>query len=65
MTKQNRRVEEMKYEQYKKFASRHNADLPKMDPLVSKRLYNDDRDERSFPPLIGSVSKASLGQMSS
>ena len=53
MTSKNRRIEEMKYEKYKQFASRHNANLPKLDPLVSKRLHNERRDEEHHPDLTG------------
>ena len=49
---------------YKQFASRHNANLPKLDPLVSKRLHNERRDEE-HPDLTGSYSKATLMKIQS
>ena len=62
MTRKNRKSVETQYEQYKKFASRHGNGLPKLDPLVSKRLQNSRRDEMGLPHknLMTSASKASI-----
>ena len=53
-----------KYAKYKEFASRHNSNGPKLDPLISKRLQNEKRDVRNFPDLANSFSRVSLGKIS-
>ena len=53
-----------KYVKYKQFASRHNSNQPKLDPLVSKRLQNEKRDVRNLPDLENSYSRVSLGKVS-
>ena len=53
-----------KYVKYKQFASRHNSNQPKLDPLVSKRLQNEKRDARNLPDLENSYSRVSLGKVS-
>ena len=62
MTRSNRKSVETQYAQYKKFASRHANGLPKLDPLVSKRLKNERKDEMGLPHkhLMSSASKASM-----
>ena len=54
MTQRNRKDELEKYTKYKEFASRHNSNGPKLDPLISKRLQNERRDIRNFPDLANS-----------
>ena len=61
----NRREEMENYAKYKAMSSRHNANMPKIDPLVGKRLYNNKKDEQAFPPMVGPVSKKSLASMGS
>ena len=63
-TRKTRETEDVNYARYKIFSSRHNANLPKLDPLVSKRMYHNIKDEAQMP-LLGSYSKASLGRNAS
>ena len=51
---------------YRRFASKYNAQGPKLDPLVKKKLGHDDNDRSPGRNLyaLNNLSQKSLGQIS-